>query len=180
MVQTDDVKVAEGWLEHAADLGLEGVVAKKKTEPYRPGKRSWVKVKAFETADLVVGGFTGGPPKPLSLLLGAYDSQGALLYVGRTTGIPAADAALLLRSLGNLAYDADTFAGWLRPGLSRWDSHRFDEWFPVRPTLVCEVSFSRLDGHFLRHAARFVRWRPDKDPMSCSLVLLESDHQRVD
>jgi hypothetical protein len=96
-----------------------------------------------------------GPPKPLSLLLGAYDTRGALLHVGRTLGIPPAEADALLRSLAQLACDGDTFAEWPRPGLSRWDSHRFDEWVPVRPALVCEVSFSRLDGHFLRHSARF-------------------------
>ena len=61
------------------------------------------------------------------------------------------------------------FAPWPKPGLSRWDSHRFDDWQPLRPALVCEVSFSRRDGHFLRHSARFVRWRPDKDAAQCTL-----------
>jgi ATP-dependent DNA ligase len=60
-VQTDDVDVAQSWLEHAAKMGLEGVVAEKRGDPYQAGKRSWIKVQAFETADLVVGGFTGGP-----------------------------------------------------------------------------------------------------------------------
>jgi ATP-dependent DNA ligase len=66
-VQTDDVKVADGWLQRAGDMGLEGVVAKKRDEPYRGGKLSWIKVKALETADLVVGGFTGRPAQAAQL-----------------------------------------------------------------------------------------------------------------
>jgi ATP-dependent DNA ligase len=64
-----------------------------------------------------------------------------------------------------------TFGG-LVTGWLGWLSHRFEEWLPLRPVLVCEVSFSRLDGHFLRHSARFVRWRPDKRPEHCTLDTL--------
>jgi hypothetical protein len=105
---------------------------------------SWVKVKAWETADLVVGGFTGAPPGPISLLLGAYDGDGALVYVGRT--VPVATNAALRRVLNELSASS-SFAEWPRPGPGRWESHRCEEWSPLRPALVCEVSFSRLDGH---------------------------------
>jgi bifunctional non-homologous end joining protein LigD len=112
-------------------------------------------VKHFETVDLVVGGCAGTADR-LSLLLGAYDRDGSLAYVGQTAAIPAAAAAALAGALQSLACE-ESFGSGPSPGYSRWDSHRFEEWVPLRPVLVCEVAFSRLDGHFLRHSARFVR-----------------------
>jgi ATP-dependent DNA ligase len=79
------LEVAEEWLDQSRSLHLEGVVAKRVSEPYRHGKRSWVKVKHFETVDLVVGGCAGAPNR-LSLLLGAYDED-RLTYVGQITAI---------------------------------------------------------------------------------------------
>jgi ATP-dependent DNA ligase len=168
-VQTDMRDVAEKWLRNARALHLEGVVAKKGREPYRQGYRSWIKVKAYETADLVVGGITKSPSGRVSLLLGAYDDQGLLIYVGRTSALPLGDASL--RMIEELFCEA-SFAPWPKPGLSRWDSHRFDDWQPLHPMLVCEVSFSHIDGHFLRHSARFIRWRPDRNAAQCTLSLL--------
>jgi ATP-dependent DNA ligase len=126
----------------------------------------WIKVKTYETADLVVGGLTRSPTGRVSLPLGAHDDQGSLIYGGRTSAVALEDATL--RILKELLCE-ESFAPWPKPGLSRWDSHRFDDWQPLRPALVCEVSFSRRDGHFLRHSARFVRWRPDKDAAQCTL-----------
>jgi ATP-dependent DNA ligase len=119
----------------------------------------------------VVGGYAGTPER-LSLLLGTYDGD-TLTYVGQTMSIPPGEAAELTRSLKWLSCE-DSFGHGPTPGYSRWDSHRFEEWFPLRPMLVCEVAFTRLDGHFLRHSARFVRWRPDKSPAECTLALLRS------
>ena len=68
----------------------------------------------------------------------------------------------------------DSFVGEPLPGRSRWDSHRFDEWFPVRPEVVCEVAYSRVDRGFLRHGARFVQWRFDKEPTDCLLAAISS------
>jgi ATP-dependent DNA ligase len=168
-VQTNMRDVAEGWLTNSHALHLEGVVAKKAREPYRRGYRAWIKVKAYDTADLVVGGLTWSPSGRVSLLLGAYDDQGALVYVGRTNAVRVEDIAVATRE--ELFCD-QSFAPWPKPGLSRWDSHRFDDWQPLQPVLVCEVSFSRIDGHFLRHSARFIRWRPDKNAAQCTLSLL--------
>jgi ATP-dependent DNA ligase len=169
-VQTELPAVAEAWLQQSAELHLEGVVAKRASQPYRHGKRSWVKVKHWETTDLVVGGLVGTPPHT-SLLLGAYDRDGSLTYVGQTTAVPAEVAAELAAALRTLATER-SFADGPAPGYSRWGSHRFEDWLPLRPVLVCEVSFSRLDGHFLRHSARFLRWRPDKSPQQCTLAAL--------
>jgi ATP-dependent DNA ligase len=165
-VQTETFEVAEEWLARSRQLHLEGVVAKRADESYRAGKRSWVKVKHWDTLDLVVGGYAGTPER-MSLLLGAYDGD-SLTYVGQTVAIPSEDAAEVGRWLETLSCE-DSFGHGPTPGYSRWNSHRFDQWFPLRPMLVCEVAFTRLDGHFLRHSARFVRWRPDKDPAECTL-----------
>jgi ATP-dependent DNA ligase len=171
-IGTIDVEVAERWLERSPELHLEGVVAKRRDEPYRPGRRSWVKVKHWETADLVVGGFSGALPGPISLLLGSYDAEGRLVYVGRTGALRPDKTKALGAVLQELSCEL-SFNGGPTPGLSRWDSHRFEQWSPLRPHLVCEVSFTRLDHTFLRHSARFVRWRPDKDPVDCTLARLE-------
>jgi ATP-dependent DNA ligase len=168
-VQTDIRDAAEEWLKNSRRLHLEGVVAKKATEPYRQGYRSWIKVKAYETADLVIGGLTRSPSGRISLLLGAYDEQGALIYVGRTSAIRLGDTTVAMMEE---LFCNQSFAPWPQPGLSRWDSHRFDDWQPLQPALVCEVSFSRIDGHFLRHSARFIRWRPDKNAAQSTLNLL--------
>jgi ATP-dependent DNA ligase len=121
-------------------------------------------------------GGCAGTANRLSLLRGAYDRDGSLTYVGQTTAIPAAAAAELGGALENLACEK-SFGSGPAPGYSRWDSHRFEEWVSLRPVLVCEVAFSRLDGHFLRHSARFVRWRPDKR-RDCTIELLSAIRQR--
>ena len=129
-VQTDMREVAEGWLKNSRARHLEGVVAKKAGEPCRHGYRSWIKVKAYETADLVVGGLTRSPTGRVSLLLGAYDDEGSLIYVGRTSALRLGVASLrLIEEL----YCEQSFAPWPKPSVSRWDSHRFDEWQPLGP-----------------------------------------------
>jgi ATP-dependent DNA ligase len=96
-VQTEMFEVAEKWLAQSRVLHLEGVVAKRANEPYRNGKRSWVKVKHWDTIELVVGGYAGTAER-MSLLLGAYDENGSLIYMGQTVAIPLEEAAELTRS----------------------------------------------------------------------------------
>jgi ATP-dependent DNA ligase len=47
------------------------------------------------------------------------------------------------------------------------------DWLPLAPELVCEVAYDRVDGRRLRHPARFLRWRPDREPRSCTLDQLD-------
>jgi ATP-dependent DNA ligase len=105
----------------------KGVVAKRVDEPYRSGKRGWLKVKHWDTLDLVVGGYAGTAER-MSLLLGAYDGD-SLTYVGQTVAIPRKEAAELMRSLQSLSCE-ESFHHGPTPAYSRCDSHRFDEWFP--------------------------------------------------
>ena len=171
--QSADPEVASAWLQGSFALGFEGVVAKRSAQHYLPGQRCMVKVKHFETIDVVVGGYTGEPGAPRGLILGLYGDDGALNHVGTTSLLPgpvrAAASALVL---------SENRFGGLQPGLSRWPSHRFDEWVAVEPTAVCEIGFSRLDGVRFRHSVRFLRWRPDLNPASCTYEQLDRFRER--
>ena len=166
--QCDDIDVAERWFEELGPLGLEGVVAKLASDRYRGGKRGWVKVRRFETLDAVVGGYRGTLDGATSLLLGLYDDDGTFRYIGQTTSLPETDRARVARVLETLSTQK-SFTSRSMPGNARWDHGRFEQWVPIEPVLVCEVSYSRIDHGFLRHPARILRWRPDKDARDCTV-----------
>lgn len=161
--QTDDLSIAELWLHQSFVLGFEGVVAKKLSLPYRSGERCLVKVKHFESVDVVAGGYTGVPGEPRALVVGLYDEEGVLHHVGTTSMLPGPARAFV----ASFPPSRNFFTG-LQPGRIRWPSHQFDDWVPVEPNTACEIEFSRLDGMRFRHSVRFVRWRPDLDPSQCT------------
>jgi bifunctional non-homologous end joining protein LigD len=145
--------------------GLEGVVAKRLTSRYRPGRRSpdWVKVKNIRAQEVVVGGWSPGKGRRSgtigSLLLGLPDAdEGGLRYIGQVgTGFTDYMLADLLTRLKRLARKTSPF----HPDVPRADA-RDAQW--VSPRLVGEVAFGEWtsDGR-LRHPA----WRglrPDKSP----------------
>lgn len=162
--QTDDVDVALAWIDGFASQGIEGVVAKRASQRYLPGKREWIKVKARRTVDCVVGGYRGefGPE---TLMLGLHCADG-LRFVGHTVPLPDRERARAAELLTRC--DESPFAHG-RPGLSRWEGFRFEdhEWVRVEPVIVAEVAFTQLSYGMFRHATRFVRWRPDREPGSC-------------
>ena len=121
---TEDRTVAQRWLD-AAGGALDGVVAKRRDEPYRPGERAMLKVKRLRTADCVVGGFRYATRKREvgSLLLGLYDQAGLLHHVGFTSAIPAADRPALTERLETLIAPPG-FTGDAPGGPSRWSSER--------------------------------------------------------
>jgi ATP-dependent DNA ligase len=163
---------AQRWLDDLRH-GTDGVIAKRLDEPYAPGDRRMVKVKAIRTADCVVGGFryaTGGRMVG-SLLLGLYDAAGRLNHVGFTSTIRNAERAALTRKLEALR-EPPGFTGDAPGGPSRWSTERSAEWEPLRPVLVAEVSFDHVTGGRFRHGTRFVRWRPDKAPRQCTMAQL--------
>ena len=167
--QTDDVDLAEKWLDDLSTAGLEGVVAKSAGGSYRGGKRGWVKVRRFDTLDAVVGGFRGTADGATALLLGLYDEAGGLRYIGQTTALPERQRERVARVLETLSAQ-ESFTGRVMPGAGHFENGRFEDWVPVEPVLVCEVSYSRIDHGFLRHPARIVRWRPDKDAKECTVA----------
>lgn len=159
---TTDRSAGADWLDPAwGAAGIEGVVVKGLAQPYRPGHRGWIKVRARETADAVVGGVTGAVHAPSTLLLGRYDAAGRLRLVARTA--PLATAAR--REVGALLHPAGrehpwhgvTFsAGWGRGDL---------DFTPVRPELVVEfLADTSIDDGRWRHPVRYLHVRDDLSP----------------
>ncbi len=148
---------------------LDGVVAKNPEGAYEPGERRWVKIKHLRTVDCVVGGYrVAKDGKGIgSLLLGLYDSDGALHHVGHTSSFDAAERRAILEQLQPLVGGESFGHGRTPGGPSRWQSSADSAWTSVSPELVCEVSFDHLQSGRFRHASRFLRWRPDKAPKSC-------------
>jgi len=172
---TCDRAVASSWLKRAGGA-LDGVVAKRRDEPYRPGERAMLKVKQLRTADCVVGGFryAAKDRQVGSLLLGLYNRAGKLDHVGFTSAIPAREKAALTRKLEALA-EPPGFTGNAPGGPSRWSNERTGEWVPLRPELVVEVRYDHVTGDRFRHGTKFLRWRPDKAPEQCRLDQLRSE-----
>jgi ATP-dependent DNA ligase len=132
--QVDDPADAAGWLEGTVP-GIEGVVAKRATELYLPGARSWVKVKRRWSADVVVGGY-----RRQAVLLGLFDDHGLLHHIGTTIPLGTEQLSELIRSLPLLHWGG-AFTG-RPPGFGRWDHDRYSDWQEVVPRLVVEVSYT--------------------------------------
>ncbi|MEA2447357.1 MAG: hypothetical protein QOK47_994 [Actinomycetota bacterium] len=168
--QTEDPVEAKRWFEVYEGAGLDGVIAKRKDLLYLPGDRAMTKVKHQRTADCVVGGYrlskTGDGIG--SLLLGLYTDSGALTYVGHTSAFKAAERKALLKEFRSLEGGVSFEGARVPGGPSRWTGSRDMSWVPLSPELVCEVTFDHLQGNRFRHAAGFVRWRPEKPPSECT------------
>jgi ATP-dependent DNA ligase len=165
---TADRTTALGWLTRSGGA-LDGVIAKRLDQPYRPGERAMIKVKQQRTADCVVGGFRYAEKKKEvgSLLLGLYDDAGKLHHVGFTSALKAGDRPDLTKRLEALV-ETPGFTGDAPGGPSRWANARSAEWQPLRPELVVEVRYDQVTGRRFRHGTGLVRWRPDKAPAQCT------------
>jgi ATP-dependent DNA ligase len=160
---------AEKWFGKVGG-NLDGIIAKLRESPYRPGERDAVqKIKPARTADCVVGGFRYGTGQKVvgSLLLGLYDDEGLLDHVGFTSTIKAQDRPALTRKLEGLL-KAPGFTGSAPGGPSRWSTERSTEWQPLKPRLVAEVAYDHFSAGRFRHGTQFLRWRPDKNPSQCT------------
>jgi ATP-dependent DNA ligase len=186
---TRERATAVDWLQRFEGAGLDGVVAKSASLPYQPGKRAMIKVKHARTADCVVAGFRWhktGRGAVGSLLLGLYDDAGVLQHVGVTSSFTMAKRQALVKELEPLRRDAMRNHPWRdwagaaaessrMPGAhSRWSARKDLSWEPLRPERVCEVKYDHLQGDRFRHAATFLRWRPDKRPEECRYDQLET------
>jgi ATP-dependent DNA ligase len=175
---TEDPEVAARWFADEEGLGLDGIVAKRLDQAYQPGVRGWTKVKHRRTADCVVGGYrvAKGGDGVGSLLLGLYDAEGHLHYVGHTSSFKAAERRAIREALAPLEGGAG-FGGMARSpgGQSRWSGGRDTDWVPLDPVVVCEVAFDRMQQGRFRHAATFVRWRDDRMPASCTFAQIGAE-----
>lgn len=167
---TRDYATANKWLTELAATGFDGVVAKELDCAYASGERSAMrKIKRIRTCDCVVGGFRyaskGGEVG--SLLLGLYDDDGKLNHVGFSSSF-AAPERKKLKALLKPYTGGSGFSGHAPGGPSRWSTERSGEWEPLDPKLVCEVRYDHFSGGRFRHGTKFLRWRPEKKPRSCT------------
>jgi ATP-dependent DNA ligase len=177
--KAEDVRSAQRWMEQLGSIGLDGVIAKRLDVPYASGERSAMqKIKLIRTADCVVGGFRwaskGG--KVGSLLLGLYDDEGKLNHVGFSSSFNAEERGELEKVLKPYM-NGEGFSGAAPGGPSRWSTERSTQWEPLDPKLVCEVRYDHFSGGRFRHGTKFLRWRPEKRPKSCTYEQLESKNK---
>lgn len=167
-----DPAVGERWLTTLEGAGLDGVIAKRLDGPYLPGKRDMVKMKHKRDADCVAIGYRihKSGRGVGSILLGLYRENGDLQMVGGAASFTVKDRVDLLADLeplregDDLVYDGEP---------SRWNSAADKRWIPIRPERVAEVAYDQMEGWRFRHTVRFVRWRPDRDPESCTFTQLD-------
>jgi ATP-dependent DNA ligase len=184
---TTDLPTAQRWFDEFEGAGLDGVIAKPLTLTYQPDKRVMVKVKHERTADCVVAGYRAhksGDDAIGSLLLGLYKDDGSLASVGVIGAFPMATRRQLFAELQALVTTFDEhpwnwaahFAGERTPRRnegSRWNAGKDLSFVPLRPERVVEVRYDHMEGQRFRHTAQFNRWRPDRDPRSCTYAQLE-------
>lgn len=167
--KTCDRNEAEAWLKGAGYGKTDGIVAKRRSDPYLPGERAMMKIKRMRSADCVVAGFRylSNRREVGSLLLGLYNGQGKLDHVGFTATIANDDRDALTTRLEALR-EPPGFTGKRPGGQSRWSAGRSSDWEPLRPELVVEVRFDHVTGSRFRHGTKLLRWRPDKAPHQCT------------
>jgi ATP-dependent DNA ligase len=184
---TQDLGTAREWFEQFEGAGLDGLIAKPLDLTYQPDKRVMSKIKHERTADCVVAGYRvhkSGPDAIGSLLLGLHDEHGKLASVGVIGAFPLAQRKALFAEMQPLVTTFDDHPwNWAAHEMgertprknetSRWNAGKDLSFVPLRPERVVEVRYDYMEGPRFRHTAQFVRWRPDRDPASCTYEQLE-------
>lgn len=184
---TTDLTTAHRWFEEFEGAGLDGVVAKPLTVTYQPDKRVMFKIKHQRTADCVVAGYRvhkSSQDAIGSLLLGLYTDDGTLASVGVIGAFPMTKRRQLFTEMQPSITAVDDHpwnwaaheAGERTPRkneTSRWNAGKDLSFVPLRPERVVEVRYDHMEGQRFRHTAQFNRWRPDRDPRSCTYAQLE-------
>ena len=179
---TTDRTLAQRWFEEFEGAGLDGLIAKPLNGVYEPDKRTMFKVKHERTADCVVAGYRvhkSGPDRIGSLLLGLYNDDGTLASVGVIGAFPLERRKELFKEMQPLVTTFDDHPwAWAKEEEgtrtprhgegSRWKAGKDLSFVPLRPERVVEVRYDHMEGPRFRHTAQFVRWRPDRDPRSCT------------
>jgi ATP-dependent DNA ligase len=184
---TTDPATAQRWFSEFEGAGLDGVIAKPPTITYQPDKRVMFKIKHVRTADCVVAGYRvhkSSDEAIGSLLLGLYGDDGTLASVGVIGAFPMATRQSLFAELAPLVTTFDRHPwNWAahvaeqrtprKNEGSRWNAGKDLSFTPLRPERVVEVRYDHMEGERFRHTAQFNRWRPDRDPLSCTYAQLE-------
>lgn len=185
---TPDREHAQDWFDRFEGAGLDGVIAKPTEDPYAEGKRSLRKCKHQRSIDVVVAGFRWHKSEGVgSLLLGLHDDDGRLNHIGVASSFTAKRRVEILDELDpHILEDATEhpWAEWMEveahegeqrlPGApNRWSGKRDHSWVPLDCEQVAEVTCNQLTGGRLRHPAKMQRWRPDREPASCTYEQLD-------
>jgi ATP-dependent DNA ligase len=184
---TTDLATAQRWFDEFEGAGLDGIIAKPLTITYQPDKRVMFKIKHERTADCVVAGYRlhkSDENAIGSLLLGLYKDDGTLASVGVIGAFPMATRRRLFTELQPLVTSFDGHpwnwaaheAGQRTPRKnegSRWNAGKDLSFIPLRPERVVEVRYDYMEGERFRHTAQFSRWRPEREPLSCTYAQLE-------
>jgi len=173
---TIDAATARDWFERFEGAGLDGVVAKDLAAPYQQGKRVMLKIKHARTAEAVVLGYrihkSGNGVG--SLLLGLYDENGTVCNVGGIAAFTDARRLELVDELAPLVVtdeQGDAVKG--STDRSRFSGNKDMTFVRLRPERVVEVKFDQMEGPRFRHSVTFLRWRPDRDPASCTAAQVD-------
>ncbi len=173
---TTDAATAQDWFERFEGAGLDGVVAKSLAAPYQQGKRAMFKVKHSRTAEAVALGYrvhkSGAGVG--SLLLGLYDEQGTLYNVGGVSAFTDARRLELVDELAPLVVTDDQGDAVMgATDRSRFSSSKDVSFVRLRPERVVEVKFDQMEGPRFRHTVTLLRWRPDREPESCTAAQVD-------
>ena len=188
---TTDAQTAARWFRQFEGAGLDGIIAKPMHAAYEQNARTMLKIKHARTADVVLAGYrlhknsTDEQPLLGSMLLGLYDGRGRLQHIGVAASFTASRRAELAAELRELemapadhpwaawaeadAHEKDRMPG----GQSRWSAGKDLSFVPLRPERVLEIGYDHMEGSRLRHTGQFKRWRPDREPESCTYAQLE-------
>ena len=184
---TRDIGTARRWFSLFEGAGLDGLIAKSPDVVYEPDRRVMSKIKHERTCDCVVAGYRvhkSGPDVIGSLLLGLHDERGVLNSVGVVGAFPMARRRELFAELQPLVTEFEGHPwNWAaheqgertprKNETSRWNAGKDLSFIPLRPERVVEVRYDYMEGARFRHTAQFVRWRPDREPESCTYAQLE-------
>jgi ATP-dependent DNA ligase len=184
---TTDRSLATEWFTRFEGAGLDGLIAKPLGGSYQQDKRVMFKIKHERTADCVVAGYRvhkSGGDAIGSLLLGLYTDSGDLASVGVVGAFPMARRRELFTELAPLVTGFDGHPwSWAKQEegtrtprkaeASRWNAGKDLSFVPLRPERVVEVRYDHMEGPRFRHTTQFVRWRPDREPSSCTYAQLE-------
>ncbi|WP_243393090.1 ATP-dependent DNA ligase [Microbacterium testaceum] len=174
---TDDPDLARRWLAEFEGAGLDGVIAKPLAQPYAPNKRTMFKIKHARTADVVLLGYRihKSGDGVGSLLLGLYDDDGRLHGVGGASAFTDKRRRELIDELEPyVERDDDGAAVTGETDRSRFSASKDVSFVRLRPERVLEVRYDQLEGMRFRHTVQFDRWRPDREPRSCTFSQLDA------
>ena len=191
---TQDRDLAMQWFDRFEGAGLDGLIVKALDDPYVFDKRTQLKLKHTRTADCVVAGYRmhKSGDGVGSLILGLYAPDGQLWHVGVAASFTAKRRVELVDEVAELVMedrsehpwaswmDAEANADGSMPGApNRWSgaNGRDHSWTPLRPERVVEVSYTWSTAGRFRGTTKMQRWRPDREPESCSTEqLAEPEH----